>query len=94
MKLDRASEDITRVYRQSDWIPQIEHRPLKRGQLARLCFKADKDLLFSIGKPTRNDWEDLTDDQRVAWLDKGPVKDPMRARLYAAIMEAMKPYAQ
>lgn len=91
IKLDRASEDLIRPFRPGDWVPVHEHRPYTIAQVARIAFEADKALMsYQGGK--KKEWPSLKDEERIWWMEKGPKKNDMRARLYMAVFEAMKPY--
>lgn len=93
IKLDRTGEDIVVPYRQGEWIPENEHRPMTIAQVAEICFLADRRLITYTHNPgLKKDWGDLKDEEKIEWMERGPKKDPMRAALYRAINDAMRPY--
>lgn len=94
VKLDRPNEEILRSYRaDGEWVPDVERRPLSHGQIAKVCFEADKELCRALGmyQFTKKTWLDLSDKERIAWMEKGPQKTPERKALWSAIMMLLEP---
>lgn len=95
VKLDREAEEITLPFKAGDWVPEREHRPMTVAQLAQVAFEADRVLCFFVGLPAnkKKDWVSLSDDQKIAWMDKGPTKHEIRKALYRAVSDALRPFA-
>lgn len=87
IKLDRPMQEILKPYQVGNWIPDLETRPMTRGQLGQIAFEADRKLCFFIGEHDRSkrSWLDLSDEQRIEWNKHGP-KGEIRGGLWAAIM--------
>lgn len=93
IKLDRAGEDIVVPYWQGEWIPENERRPMTIAQIAEICFVADRRLITYTHNPgLQKNWADLKDEDKIEWMEKGPRKDRMRAKLYRLIMDGMAEY--
>ena len=93
IKLDRAGEDIILPYRQGEWVPEAERRPMTIAQVAEIAFVAHRRLITYTHNPgLKREWSDLKDEEKIEWMETGPKRDPMRAALYRAITEAMRPY--
>lgn len=93
IKLDRTQEEIIRPFRPGEWTPEKEHRPMTVAQVAEICFLADRRLItFTHNPGLKKAWHDLKEEEKIAWMDKGPTKDPMRKALYQGITEALRPY--
>lgn len=90
IRLDRAAQDLIEKL-DGKWELHENRRPLGIGNLAQICFEADKALCRFLGmqKEARANWVDLSDDMRIAWMRKGPVRDPLRRALYVAIKAAL-----
>lgn len=56
-----------------------------------VAFEADRKLCGLMGIETlaARSWSNLSAHQRAAWLDRGPDKPEVRARLYSAILGAL-----
>lgn len=95
IRLDRPAQEISRPYRESEWIAEREHRPLTKLQLVQIAFEADKRLCFFLGKHdlARREWLSMKDEQRIAWADKGPPAGGGRPELFAAILKVLERYA-
>ena len=91
IRLDRPTETNDKIYRPSDWVSDVQERPLTAYQLARVRFEADKFLRYFTGNPQslKDDWLNLTDEQRQLWIKRGPRK-PERADLWKAIGVALE----
>ena len=93
IKLNRPAEDIVRPFRQGEWVPEQERRPLTIAQVAEIAFVADNRLVTFIGNPgLKKLWWDLNDEEKIWWMEKGPSKQPQQAALYKAITDAMRPF--
>lgn len=91
--MNRPDEDIVVPFRQGEWVPEMEHRPMTIAQVAEIAFTADRRLItFAVNPGLAKSWHDLSDDLKIQWMEKGPKKEPMRIALYKAIKEALKPY--
>lgn len=75
----------------ANWVPDNEHRPMTKFQVARIAFEADKMLLMALGRHdlARAEWLMLKPATRLRWADDGPSKDPLRKKLWHAIMGAV-----
>jgi hypothetical protein len=95
IRLDRPSQEITKVFREADWVPTTDYRPLTGYQLAQVAYEADKKLCFFLGKhdQARKDWLMLKDEERIAWRQKGPPRGGGRQELFKAIMATLERYA-
>lgn len=92
IKLDRAGVDEIRTFEPGEWMPKADVRPLQMAQLAQIAFTADKQYCTATGdyKRSKTDWLSLSQEQRRAWIEKGPQSDPVRKALYEAIMGALR----
>lgn len=95
IQLDRPNEEIIRPFHESQWIEEKGDLPLAIGQVAQVAFEADRKLCQFLGlhDKSRKEWASLLDKQRIAWMKEGPA-EPMRQRLWDAIMGAMEPYTR
>ena len=93
MKLNRPNEEVLRNYNEAAWTPLVEVRPLSKAALGRVCFEADLALCRALGihAATQKTWIDLSDKQRIAWMERGPQNDPARRSLWQAIVMVMEP---
>lgn len=92
IKLDRPQEEILRPWSEGNsWIPEVEKRPLSKAQVAKICFDADKAYCQAVGVflPKR-DWLDLSDKQRILWMESGP-KDAVRAAIWTGLNMILEP---
>lgn len=101
IKLDRPNQEILRPFNAQtshEWQPDAVRRPLTNYQIGMVAFAADKALKAALGlhDTTKNEkaWLDLSDSQRRLWMEKGPVVDPVRASLYKAIMDELRPLTE
>jgi hypothetical protein len=93
IKMNRPDEDLVVPYRQGEWVPENEHRPMTIAQVAEICFVADRRLVtFTVNPGLKKDWVDLTDEMKIQWMEKGPKKEQKRVALYKAITEALRPF--
>lgn len=92
IKLDRPGVDEIRTYEEGEWVPRAEVRPLQMAQLAQIAFMADKQYCLATGdyKRAKTEWLSLSQEQRRAWIEKGPQTDPNRKALYEAIVGALR----
>lgn len=92
IKLDRPGVDEIRTFNIGEWLPKSENRPLQPAQLAQIAFMADKQYCLATGdyKRAKTEWLSLSQEQRRAWIEKGPQVDPVRKALYEAVMGALR----
>lgn len=96
IRLDRPNEEIIHTLSPAQWRVDKEHRPLTDMQLAQVAYAADERLCFFLGEhdPSRKDWIDLSDKERIRWMRKGAPPDPrVRQVLWHKIMETLRPIA-
>lgn len=92
MKLDRAAQDLWKVYRPGEWIPEKEARPLTRMQVAAAAYEFDQKLALLFGRydEKRTPWPSLREETRIQFMQNGPASPPaVRKDVYRAIMAAM-----
>lgn len=92
IKLDRPMEDLVRPFREADWIPEKEHRPLTRAQCAQVAYEADLKLKLMLGMfdAKRTPWQNLHEEVRIKWAVDGPPGPPaVRRDVFRAIMGAL-----
>lgn len=96
VKLDRANQEVTRRYVQSEWVAEETQRPLAPIHAARIAFEADRALCREIGLPlhAKREWGGLRDGERQLFMKAGPKGQPAREQLFAAVMGAMAPYVR
>jgi hypothetical protein len=93
IRLDRAMEEVIRPYRDGEWVPEKEKRPMTVAQVGEICFLADRRLITYTESPgLKKDWHDLSDDLKIQWMERGPTKGDMRVSLYKGIKEALAPF--
>lgn len=95
IQLARPNEELLRNFVESEWVPEMERRPLSKAQLAFICFSADFALCKVLGLHgnTLKTWLDLSDKQRIAWMETGP-KMTERHALWSAIMMVLEPLSR
>lgn len=95
IKLDRANEDICRPFNAIEWVPEHERRPMTEAQMAQIAFAADRQLCVFLGMhdKTKEQWLDLREEKRIAWMRQGPAHPEIRANVYRGIMDALRSYA-
>jgi hypothetical protein len=93
IRLDRPQQEILRPFRESEWIPDVEHRPFTKAQVAQVCFEADRKLCFFLGlhDKAKKEWLSLSDEHRIGWMKRGPLTPPIRHEQWRAIMTALEP---
>lgn len=91
VKYDRPGSDQVIPYRERDWMPRTEPRPLSPAQLAEVCFAADRQLCRRLGYREKADktWESLSPQEKKQWIEEGP-KGGDREALYATIWSTLK----
>lgn len=92
IKLDRKAEVIERTFFPGDWVEESPDVPdFTAIQIAQVTFEADKALCRQMGdaKKAKREWLNLSDDQRIQWMNEGPV-EPRRKKLYAAVKKALQ----
>lgn len=93
IQLNRPNEEILRPWSGgAHWVPEVEHRPINRAQLAKVCFEADRSLCQALGiyEPAKKEWASLTDKERIMWMEKGP-KGPERSAVWIALNHVLEP---
>jgi hypothetical protein len=92
VRLDRPQQEIIQPYDEKVWSRERSYKPVSHVQVVQVAFEADRMLLKSLGEhaKSRKDWHALTEKQRKAWLDVGPLDPPKRAQLYKAIVECLE----
>lgn len=95
IRLDRPNHEIIRPYRQDEWQPELQHRPLTKYQLLQVAFEADRKLCFFLGKHdiARREWLSLKEEDRIKWGQFGPGSGSGRRELFNAVMAALERYA-
>ena len=87
VRLDRPNEEITRPMSGSLWSVDKDHRPLTRMHTARIAFGCDSLLRQALGSMRgEKDWNNLSEKQRIFWMNEGPEIPLINAQLYAAVM--------
>lgn len=91
IKYDQPMIDRVVPFRTTDWVPEHDHRPMSRADLARMSFDMDKVLCANLGlhAEAKRDWKHLRDTERIDWMDNGPSGSEPRKRLFRAIMRAL-----
>jgi hypothetical protein len=92
MKYDRPNEERVVPFNAPDWMQEEEYRPIPEAQIIQVAFEADSRLCLLLGYHdiARRTWLDLTERQKVIWLQRGPSKPAIRRRLYLAITDVLK----
>lgn len=94
--MDRPQQKMERPFREGEWTPDLERRPLTRFAITNTAFEADRTLCRHLGlhDKANKDWLSLTTEQRIEWMERGPKMPDVRAELYAAIMDVLRPLAK
>lgn len=99
IQLDRPSQ-VIRVPFTTEWMKEEESRPFNVAQAAMVAYGADVQLCLMIGEHGKvgeakngvaTGWASLSDEQRRQWMVRGPKNPRIRAELYAAVMNTLKP---
>lgn len=99
IKMDNPAFDHVIVFREQDWRPETDHRPLTRWAIAKVSFEADKALCVALGliALSKREWIDQREEARQAWIDGGPTgtrpEDKIRRGLWARVMAELEPLA-
>ncbi len=95
IRWDRPSQEITRPFREGEWIPEREHRPMTRLQLIQIAYEADRKLCFFLGlhSEARREWNAMHERDRLDWAARGPGAGPGRAAMFQAILDTLGRYA-
>ena len=91
--IDRGNGLPKMLYRNIEWKPIRDLRPITEYHVGKVAFEADKALLFAFGrlKESRRDWQSLTQDEKMEWVHgPGPTDLPARRKLYLAIFACLK----
>ena len=96
IRYDRPMEVIEVPFNRGFWVADQESRPMTMAQVTQVAFDADNRLckLLGMHEQARRQWLDLSDDDRIKWMDEGPSNSRMREDLYKAVMTVMKPLAE
>lgn len=96
VRLDRPNQEILRPYSVGEWQDEDTQRPLATIHVARVAFEADRALLAVLGDHSRasKTWTQLTDSERVRWLNGGPTDRTERSAVYRAILGALEPFTR
>lgn len=91
IRLDRPHQEIIVPFREGEWKAEHEAHKWSRAQVAKIAFEADRELCHAlqIFDKAKKDWRSLHEDERLAWMSKGPKSPALRVKLYAAIMEVL-----
>ena len=91
IRLDRPDEQI-RALVDGEWVPDREHRPLNRGQVAQVCFAADRALCLALGlhKEAKREWIELRQEDKKVWLHEGPPTPKVRSVVFERIRDALE----
>lgn len=78
------------------WIPENERRPMTLYGATQIAFEADRQLCRTLHIHTlaKREWIGLKDEQRIEWEAIGPKKPAIRAELYKAIRDVLRPYSK
>jgi hypothetical protein len=95
IRLDRPNDPYAIRKKEADWVQDESWRPITVNQRAQIAFEADRALCRALGlhAEAKRNWNELRDDDRIRWTGTPP-KDETRARLYAAVMEALEDAAR
>lgn len=95
IKLNRKAKEIIRPFNAVEWVPDREYRPLNRAGLAQICFEADREFCRQLGlhKMAKRDWRDLSQDEKISWMNEGPASPTKRAELYRAMWNVLEALA-
>ena len=92
LKLDRPMEEIIRKM-DGSWVPDIQMHPLTAHAVAAVAFAADRALCKAQGvhlKPQETEWLSMKEQDRIKWMETGPVTGDVRQDLYDAIMGTLQ----
>ncbi len=89
-------QKIELPYNRHHWVADQEERPMSVAQITQVAFQADNALCKILGmhEQGRRGWVDLSDEQRIDWMEKGPTNDPTRVAIYKAVMAVLRPMAK
>lgn len=92
VRLDRPNQEVIRDYEPRMWVTETAYRPVSHVQVVQVAFAADQMLLKALGEhdKARKGWHELSEKQRKAWLEEGPVNPPKRAELYKVIVRCLE----
>lgn len=95
IRLDRPMERIIKQFDTNNWLPDKEARKMSVAQVAQICFEADRKLCFFLGEHdlAKREWVNLSDEQRIAWMQKGPVHPEVRRDMYEAMRNVLNHHA-
>lgn len=88
--MDRPNQEITRRFNEHDWITDHETRPLTPMAVAQAAFSADASICKAMGMHQKEDnWLNLRDRQRIAWMKEGPQSSWVRRTLFEYVEEGI-----
>lgn len=90
IRLDRPMHVVDRAYREQDWAPDRETRPLTEAQCAQVAFAADVTLCKFLGyqAQSKREWLLLPEKDRLSWVEQGPPSG-IRRELWSAVMRLL-----
>ena len=89
IRIDQPGDTVERNFRPSDWIPEVEHRPLSPMSMARVAWAADQELCVGLGIHAAKAWINTPESARIRFMEQGPDGTARRA-VYDAIMGALR----
>lgn len=93
IRLDRPEQDINLPMTGYAWTVDHDLRPLNKHDVATVAFAADKRLCFVLGdhESSRREWHELTEQERIRFMQKGPEDTRIRNNVWRAIMRETEP---
>lgn len=91
IRYDRPGIDQTILFKEAQWIEETNDAPLTAYQVGQICYAADKQLSYFLGlhDKARKDWLSMRDEDRIAFVQNGPVNPVIRQEVYRAIKAAL-----
>lgn len=91
VRLDRPNHEVLKPYHPASWEPQVEVKRASHAQLVMVAYEADRALLRMMGEfgKARTEFRDLTEKQRLAWIEDGPQEPTIRRILYRSIIDVL-----
>ena len=90
IRQDRPNEEIVSPMTGSMWSVDKDWRPLTRMHTARVAFGCDSLLRAVLGNHRdEKDWNNLSERERIFWMEEGPEIPAINAQLYAAVMKVL-----
>lgn len=94
IRLDRPSEDVSRLFIPGEWIEEAEQRKFTPMQVAQIAFAADRQLCTFLGlhTETKREWHTLREEARIEFMKHGPKAPEIRTVLFESIMGELRMY--